>query len=416
MKMMHRVMIGWVAMMVALAAPVKASWIVYDCGTLGGNQTLSPGTMGLGLSDNQCVVGVSIPTSGRWQAFRYTRATRTNSFLRSPTGYNDYGRANAISPDGTKVVGIGYLANNQPAILWTNNGTTVWAAMVLPFPFPASSLSATNRTAYAVNNAGIVVGSAFVSVGYDIAPLVWHPGDQGSGWTYDAATRYSYKSLPFIPSALTTKGIGYALSMNSNNMIGGECKVTSGYSHAAVWMPDGSGGYTAYNLNLASPIENKNGKVYGIAWDSSIGKYRAVGCFQESTKFTPWSWTYDSVNDKWDSQGSLGALHTPAAAVDAFAYSVNEACTVVGQSLDAAGEPRAFIWDAKRGMRDLNALLEGPAAVKWSLRYAQGISADGCICGYGYYDVNGDGIWATDKSETRAFLLVPARGTSVMIQ
>ena len=72
MSITHRVMIGLVAMM-AVAAPAEVHLTVYDCGTLGGDQTKAEGTKGFGLSDNQCMVGVSTYINGAWRGFRDAR-------------------------------------------------------------------------------------------------------------------------------------------------------------------------------------------------------------------------------------------------------------------------------------------------------------------------------------------------------
>ena len=85
--------------------------------------------------------------------------------------------------------------------------------------------------------------------------------------------------------------------------------------------------------------------------------------------------------------GSLGGDYGTAEAL-------NDSGTVVGNSDDAAGNTRAFVWTAQDGIQDLNALVQGGSGM--FLVYAWGISNSGLIVGSGLVG-----------SETHAFLLTP---------
>ena len=48
---------------------------------------------------------------------------------------------------------------------------------------------------------------------------------------------------------------------------------------------------------------------------------------------------------------------------------------------DSTGIPHAFLWTTAAGMKDLNSMINSTAG--WTLQYAQAISSNGYIAGYG---------------------------------
>jgi uncharacterized membrane protein len=112
----------------------------------------------------------------------------------------------------------------------------------------------------------------------------------------------------------------------------------------------------------------------------------------------------------WGSNGLI-ELKSMIPAVDSrfidygVAYGVNDSTVVVGMQFvrrevdtQFVDEPRAFIWDAQNGMRDLNALTSIPEGSGWVLAAATAINNNGEIVGYGY---------ANGSSNVSAFLLIP---------
>jgi probable HAF family extracellular repeat protein len=75
------------------------------------------------------------------------------------------------------------------------------------------------------------------------------------------------------------------------------------------------------------------------------------------------------------------------------ALSINDAGQIVGDSMDATGASRAFLYDGT--LMDLNSLI--PPGSGWLLQSAQGINNAGRICGFGLL-----------QNPERAYLLIPS--------
>jgi len=90
----------------------------------------------------------------------------------------------------------------------------------------------------------------------------------------------------------------------------------------------------------------------------------------------------------------LGALPGGATSVG---LGINEAGDVVGQSMDAEGNPRGFLWH-NGVMNDFNGLATGSSLY---LLFAESINARGEIAGFG----------ATEKGDVHGFVTVPVNGS-----
>jgi probable HAF family extracellular repeat protein len=96
----------------------------------------------------------------------------------------------------------------------------------------------------------------------------------------------------------------------------------------------------------------------------------------------------------WNRAGVAQDLGILAGGSWSTAFAINVLGTVVGNGDCAGSGSHAFVWSARSGMRDLNALI--PANSGWELQGAVAINVAGQIVGVG--TVNGT---------QHAFLLTP---------
>ena len=124
-----------------------------------------------------------------------------------------------------------------------------------------------------------------------------------------------------------TPGGGFAYGVNDNGLVVGSRYNGAGYS-AFIWNPA--------NGSFVEPVV---GEAYAINNSGQVVGTGVSGAFLWSA-----------------SQGVQTLGYLPGGYYGA-AKAINSAGVVVGQSNDANGLRRAFIWDATNGMRDLSALL-----------------------------------------------------------
>lgn len=131
-------------------------------------------------------------------------------------------------------------------------------------------------------------------------------------------------------------------------------------------------------VSLPTPSGASRAWAQGVSLDG----VRVVGYSGDGLAERATAWEY--VGGGWEAR-VLGMLSGDTRA-RARAASAGGAW-VVGQSFDAGGESRAFVWSDSWGMRDLGSVLEGMGVALGGFRLesATGISADGrTIVGYGF--------------------------------
>jgi len=152
--------------------------------------------------------------------------------------------------------------------------------------------------------------------------------------------------------------------------------------HALLWDKD-----TVTDLGN---LGGETGKAGGnLAFDlNNRGQVVGLSDLPGDTTFHAFLWT------KAKGMRDLGTLSGDAASL---AIAVNEAGEVVGESLDASGNPRAFLWQGGE-MTELNTLI--PADSPLFLLFACSINSHGDIVG----------VAATAAGELHTYLATPLRG------
>lgn len=84
---------------------------------------------------------------------------------------------------------------------------------------------------------------------------------------------------------------------------------------------------------------------------------------------------------KWDTSGKIKDLGVLKGGTYSVAFGINDSDVVVGYGNVANNAPRAMVWTASAGMRDLNSLI--PKTSGWTLINANAINNVGQITGYG---------------------------------
>lgn len=280
----------------------------------------------------------------------------SHTFLWHPrTGLTDlglFGVPYALQSDGIAINNRGQIAGN---LLIVNFLIYIWEAgrpLIVIGGFGGASSIASD-----INERGQVVGGGRLG-DYRWHALLWTPPDQ----IRDLGTLGGQNS-----GALGTNNLGQVV---------GWAELADGATHAVLWQPPrrpldlgtlgGSWGY-------ATAI-NDRGQVVGLSYLAG-----------NDYPFRPFLW------EPAGGMRALGSLGGNGAAAD-----INFWGQVVGWSLTASGEQRAFLWTSRDGMVDLNILL--PPHSGWTLESATDINNLGQIIGVGL----------NPQGQRRAFLLTPA--------
>jgi probable HAF family extracellular repeat protein len=153
-------------------------------------------------------------------------------------------------------------------------------------------------------------------------------------------------------------------------------------SHAVLWEKDGS----------VTDLGNLGGAVQNIG--ASINNQgQVVGSSTLTAQSTPSFGTHAFL---WTRHNGMRDLGTLGGDVASGGVGINDSGEVVGLSLDADGNPRAFLWQNGK-MADLNALSPGSPLF---LLFAFSINSRGEIVGFG----------VTDAGDLHAFLATPRDG------
>jgi probable HAF family extracellular repeat protein len=184
--------------------------------------------------------------------------------------------------------------------------------------------------------------------------------------------------------------VGEALWINDNGQAvgaSGSCANTElpGLAfgpHAVLWEKDGS----------VTDLGNLGGAVGNIGL-SINNQGQVVGASTLTSQSTPSFGTHAFLWTRHTGMRDLGTLPLDVASAG---LGINDSGQVVGPSLDASGNPRAFLWQNGK-MNDLNALAPGSPLF---LLFATGINSSGQIVGFAL----------TSTFDLHGFLATPRNG------
>lgn len=241
---------------------------------------------------------------------------------------------------------LGGVSGNRPAV-WTRSG-------VGPVLMPATIFGG-GQVLGLSGDGSLAVGLGAPSAGPQGA-FVWHVP---SG---------SVAPLPLLPGTLSAQA--NAITADGSLVVG----AGSTAGGPVPWAWSVSTGMTP----LPIPAGSSRAWAQGVSFDG----VRVVGYSGDAS--TEWATAWDYFGGGWQPR-VLGVL--PGDARSRARAASSGGAWVVGQSLDAGGDSRAFVWSESWGMRDLGSVLEGMGVSLGGFRLeaATGISADGrTIVGYGF--------------------------------
>lgn len=286
---------------------------------------------------------------------RATAATSYAAVLLDTGGYPDAAAA-TISGDGTIVGRVGDFSTyfgTQFAAVWRPLAAGGYGAPILLAP-PAGYRS---TSVWAQNDSGILVGSAIPTdhiYGYGHA-AVWRPNGTG-GYTFTDLTP-TLGNGTFGQATAVSKG-GVLVGMSDLGM--------------TAWLPDGTGGYRAVGLTgggscgsqvvminakgvIAGPGDAGNGTCSGAVWRPSATGY-----------------------------GAAELLPLPSGVSTMYAGSINESGIMLGNAL-ANGRFQGYVWtpDKTGAYSSPPAALAPPAGETDAWPQPYGIERNGTIRGEG---------------------------------
>jgi probable HAF family extracellular repeat protein len=260
--------------------------------------------------------------------------------------------------------------SNSRAVLWSNADAT---------PQDLGDLGGPTSFAYRIFNNGRIVGWAD-KPDYD-GLTVYHAFLYDNGSMIDLGTLASDQNYYY-------GGFSLAYYTNNYGKVVGIASTSDWSYHAFVW--DQTGGMTDLGTNPDHPehegyasVINESGNII-------------AGCSHDSTGSIsyPLLWLNGSATAE--------LVPTLDAYPNAEFYGINQADQLVGIMWDASNNEHAFIYEADKGIQDLNGLI--PANSGWELVFARSINAKGQIAGLGRFN-----------GEDRAFLLTPATISPVIM-
>lgn len=353
----------------------------------GGNPVAIPvpsGTSGTGplaINSNGYVVGQAPPYFFVW---KYGANGGQATLLNQASANGPNGSWGVVINDANQVVSTRDVVASGVSVphgcAWERNSSGQWQAADLP-PLAGDNAS----WGYALNNNGLVVGVSFV-ISFDAQGNAIYGPQHLLSWQKDPLTGDWQGTA--IPDAVTGATMYHVTNVN-----------TSG--QAVGWAIDHASGATQgffvdTNTLAVTPLGTlggSQGRTHGL---NDAGQVTGWSTLADGTNRAVY-WDPSRGADNWRNLGTLGGPSSRAAgsASDTGDCHINSSGYVVGYSYNSKGVVHGFVWDAARGMRDLNAITPNKAGFS-ELDSAWAISDSGQITGMG-----------VTKGKQAAYLLTP---------
>lgn len=326
--------------------------------------------------------------------------------------------ANAVSADGSVIVGASQSAAGYEGFRWTLESGIVGLGD-LPggsFSSPASRVSADGLT---------IVGSSVSASGpeafrWTSATGITGLGDLPGGSFQSGALGVSADGSTIVGYGVTTAGFGEIGQRAVRWVSGGSpaSLASTDYSYANAVSSDGltivgrlnTGDNQAFRWTLATGMVGlgylPGGYSYSDALSISANGSVIVGqAFHSvSSESEAFSWT--------EATGLVGLGDLPGGTFYSYAWDASsDGSLIVGTGRSATGD-EAFLWDSAHGMRNLRDVLISDYGVTnltgWTLSAARGISADG-------QTIVGDGINPSGQTEAWRVTGVPEPSSALLL-
>lgn len=292
-----------------------------------------------------------------------------------------------------------------------------------------TSLGGTNSAAYDINNGGQVAGLSSLAGNPSTHAVLWDYGtikDLGHLNTHSGSQAYGINDAgQVVGRSLDTTGSMTATLWDQGNIIDlfpGTANAINNSSQVIGFNPSGQGsavlwhGGTITNLfqsSFLAPDINDSGQVVGASANKAVrwsgGTITNLSVLPQTTS----SYAY-AINNAGqiagDSTTATGdratfwdygtVLYLGTLGPDSVAMDINESGQIVGSSNAAiGGTPRAALWNHGCGVIDLNKYLPlNISKLGWVLREASAINDNGWIVGIA---IN------AKTNECRGFLMIP---------
>lgn len=354
----------------AMAAQSAAAFgTITNLGTLGGPQSVANAIS----ADGSTVVGSSFTSNGSSFAFRWTRQGGMVSL------WDGDGQAFAISSDASTVVGSGTVNGFTVPFRWTSAGAQ---ALALPSGYVEGAACSSNANGSVVGGSMSGPNSLRASFRWTSSTGVRSIGKLGNGGYPPWSVALGMNSAGTVIVGQSNDNTGpkaYRWTASSGMVSLGTVASPSGWSGAEAITPDGN--------VIVGFSEISSSKINAMRW-TAVGGMVSLGT-------VPGFSTSYALAQNSDGSRCVGFLST----ID---YQTREA---------------AMLWTSTLGMVNLNTYLPsiGIDITGWTLQSATGISADGMtITGTGRYN-GATRAWVVTgvpaPSASSLFVLVALAGT-----
>ena len=379
-------------LLAAIAAAQSPRYTLIDLSTPPGD-TFAQAT---GLNNNRLVTGLETGSDGIQHAVLWYMGLGLKLNIGAPGlnsgafGVNDLGEvevqaeSTAKDPNNENFCAYGTGLKCSP-FLWQGGA-------LIPLPL----LGGNNGTVGQINNRGELAGIAETGIRDPNCPTAVTVAGTGPQFLdYEAVVWGPGPGAMRKLSPLPGDTVGIALWINDNSQAVGSSGTCANSvlpplaygSHAVLWEKDGT----------VTDLGNLGGAVANIGL-SINNQGQVTGASSLTANSTPGNGTNAFLWTKGMGMRNLGTLPGDAAS---GGQDINDAGEVVGLSIDASGNPRAFVWQ-NGVMTDLNTLV--PANSSLFLLDAGAINSRGDIVGFG----------ATGKGDVHPFLAIPNSGRTAV--